>query len=144
LLLYVDELMLHMTRGVRWDSDHVVIFNDEIQLIAQEIVRCNALERVHVGLDYFDASMNRIGAYVIGTRAAKQAFLYALLEPTPKIREYEEAGRNFERLALMEVMKTKPLGAVYDYWCLTGNVPVAEDYIADIQQYEKDVLLKRS
>lgn len=144
LLLYVDELMLHMTRGVRWDSDHVVIFNDEIQLIAQEIVRCNALERVHVGLDYFDASMNRIGAYVIGTRAAQQAFLYALLEPTPKIREYEEAGRNFERLALMEVMKTKPLGAVYDYWCLTGNVPVAEDYIADIQQYEKDVLLKRS
>lgn len=144
LLLYVDELMLHMTRGVRWDSDHVVIFNDEIQLIAQEIVRCNALERVHVGLDYFDASMNRIGAYVIGTRAAQQAFLYALLEPTPKLREYEEAGRNFERLALMEVMKTKPLGAVYDYWCLTGNVPVAEDYIADIQQYEKDVLLKRS
>ncbi len=143
LLLYVDELMLHMTRGVRWDSDHVVIFNDEIQLIAHEVVRCNALERVHVGLDYFDSSLNRIGAYVIGTRAAQLAFLYALLEPTETLNNYEEAGKNFERLALMEVMKTKPLGAVYDYYCLTGNVPVAEDYIADIQQYEKDVLSKR-
>jgi L-rhamnose isomerase len=143
LLLYVDELMLHMTRGVRWDSDHVVIFNDEIQLIAHEVVRCNALERVHVGLDYFDASLNRIGAYVIGTRAAQLAFLYALLEPAETLRTYEDAGKNFERLALMEVMKTKPLGAVYDYYCLTGNVPVAEDYIADIQQYEKEVLSKR-
>ena len=143
LLLYVDELMLHMTRGVRWDSDHVVIYNDEIQLIAQEIVRCNALERVHVGLDYFDASLNRIGAYVIGTRAAQLAFLYALLEPAETLRAYEEAGKNFERLALMEVMKTKPLGAVYDYYCLAANAPVAEDYIADIQQYEKDVLSKR-
>jgi len=135
--------MLHMTRGVRWDSDHVVIFNDEIQLIAHEVVRCNALERVHVGLDYFDASLNRIGAYVIGTRAAQLAFLYALLEPAETLRTYEDAGKNFERLALMEVMKTKPLGAVYDYYCLTGNVPVAEDYIADIQQYEKEVLSKR-
>ena len=144
LLLYVNELMLHLTRGVRWDSDHVVIFNDEIQLIAQEIVRCNALDRVHVGLDYFDAGMNRIGAYVTGTRAAQLAFLYALLEPTETLREYEESGRTFERLALMEVMKTKPLGAVYDYYCLTANVPVAENYIAEIQQYEKEVLLKRS
>lgn len=144
LLLYVNELMLHLTRGVRWDSDHVVIFNEEIQLIAQEIVRCNALDRVHVGLDYFDAGMNRIGAYVTGTRAAQLAFLYALLEPTETLREYEESGRTFERLALMEVMKTKPLGAVYDYYCLTANVPVAENYIAEIQQYEKEVLLKRS
>ena len=144
LLLYVNELMLHLTRGVRWDSDHVVIFNDEIQLIAQEIVRCNALDRVHVGLDYFDAGMNRIGAYVTGTRAAQLAFLYALLEPTETLREYEESGRTFERLALMEVMKTKPLGAVYDYYCLTADVPVAENYIAEIQQYEKEVLLKRS
>ena len=144
LLLYVNELMLHLTRGVRWDSDHVVIFNEEIQLIAQEIVRCNALDRVHVGLDYFDAGMNRIGAYVTGTRAAQLAFLYALLEPTETLREYEESGRTFERLALMEVMKTKPLGAVYDYYCLTADVPVAENYIAEIQQYEKEVLLKRS
>ena len=144
LLLYVDELMLHLTRGVRWDSDHVVIFNDEIQLIAQEIVRCKALERVHVGLDYFDASIHRIGAYVVGTRAAQLAFLHALLEPTETLRKYEEEGRYFERLALMEVMKTKPLGAVYDYWCLTGNVPVAEDYIVEIQKYEKEVLSERT
>lgn len=143
VLQFVDELLLHVTRGVRWDSDHVVIFNDEIQLIAQEIVRCNALNRVNVGLDYFDASLNRIGAYVIGTRAAQLAFLYALLEPTETLRKYEEAGQYFERLALMEIMKTKPLGAVYNYYCHISNVPVAEDYIPVIQQYEKDILSKR-
>jgi L-rhamnose isomerase len=143
VLQFVDELLLHVTRGVRWDSDHVVIFNDEIQLIAQEIVRANALGRVNIGLDYFDASINRIGAYVVGTRAAQLAFLFALLEPTDKLRAYEEEGKNFERLALLEVLKTKPFGAVYNYYCLTSNVPVAEDYISEIQQYEKDVLSKR-
>jgi L-rhamnose isomerase len=143
ILQYVDEILLHITRGVRWDSDHVVIFNDEIQLIAQEVVRCNALQRVNIGLDYFDASLNRIGAYVIGARAAQLAFLYALLEPYEKLRKYEEAGNNFERLALMEVMKTKPLGVVYDYYCLINDVQVAEDYIAEIQQYEKKVLRLR-
>ena len=144
VLQYVDELLLHVTRGVRWDSDHVVIFNDEIQLIAQEIVRCNALGRVNIGLDYFDASLNRIGAYVVGTRAAQLAFLFALLEPTATLKGYEEAGKNFERLALMEIMKTKPFGAVYNYYCLINNVPVAEDYIAEIQQYEKEVLSNRT
>jgi len=144
VLQYIDELLLHVTRGVRWDSDHVVIFNDEIQLIAQEIVRCNALGRVNIGLDYFDASLNRIGAYVVGTRAAQLAFLFALLEPTATLKGYEEAGKNFERLALMEVMKTKPFGAVYNYYCLINNVPVAEDYIVEIQQYEKEVLSKRT
>ena len=143
VLQFLDEILLHITRPIRWDSDHVVIFNDDLQLIAQEIVRCNALSRVKVGLDYFDASLNRIGAYVIGTRAAQLAFLYALLEPYETLKKYEEAGQSFERLALMEVMKTKPLGAVYNYYCLTNNVPVAEDYIAVIQQYEKDVLSKR-
>ena len=140
VLLYVDELLLHVTRGVRWDSDHVVIFNDEIQLIAQEIVRCNALGRVNIGLDYFDASINRIGAYVVGTRAAQLAFLFALLEPTDKLRAYEETGKHFERLAMLEIMKTKPFGAVYNYYCLINNVPVGEDYIVEIQKYEKDVL----
>jgi L-rhamnose isomerase len=144
ILQYVDELLLHVTRGVRWDSDHVVIFNDEIQLIANEIVRSKALKRVNVGLDYFDASLNRIGAYVIGTRAAQLAFLYALLEPWDKLKAYEEAGKNFERLAMLEVLKTKPFGAVYDYYCLVNNVPIAEDYIKDINKYEKDVLKKRS
>jgi L-rhamnose isomerase len=143
VLLYVDELLLHVSRGVRWDSDHVVIFNDEIQLIAQEIIRANALNRVNVALDYFDASMNRIGAYVIGTRAAQLAFLFALLEPTEKLRAYEEAGKNFERLALLEIMKTKPFGAVYNYYCLINNIPVGEEYVAEIVQYEKDVLKKR-
>jgi L-rhamnose isomerase len=144
VLLYVDELLLHVSRGVRWDSDHVVTFNDEIQLIAQEIVRSNALNRVNVALDYFDASINRIGAYVIGTRATQLAFLFALLEPAEKLRAYEEAGKNFERLALLELMKTKPFGAVYNYYCLINNIPVGEDYIAEILQYEKDVLNKRS
>lgn len=143
LLLYVDELMLHMTRGVRWDSDHVVIYNDEIQFIAQEIVRANALNRVNVGLDYFDASLNRIGAYVVGTRAAQLAFLNALLEPLKTLKKYEEKNKIFERLALMEVLKTKPLGAVYNYYCLKNNVPVGEDYITDIEKYEKEVLSRR-
>jgi len=143
VLQFVDELLLHVTRGVRWDSDHVVIFNDEIQLIAQEIVRANALKRVNIGLDYFDASLNRIGAYVTGIRAAQLAFLFALLEPTATLRAYEESGRTFERLALLEILKAKPFGTVYDYYCLQNNIPVAEEYIAIIQKYERDVLSKR-
>lgn len=144
LLQFVDELLLHLSRGVRWDSDHVVIFNDEIQLIAQEIVRANVLERVNIGLDYFDGSINRIGAYVIGTRAAQLAFLFALLEPTSKLKEYEEKGKNFERLAFLELLKTKPFGAVYDYYCLINNVPISEEYISEIQKYETDVLSMRN
>lgn len=143
VLQYVDELLLHVTRGVRWDSDHVVIFNDEIQLIAQEIVRCNALGRVNIGLDYFDASLNRIGAYVIGVRAAQLAFLYALLEPTAKLREFEEAGKNFERLAYLEILKTLPFGDVYNYYCLINSIPVGEEYVGEIQKYEREVLSKR-
>lgn len=143
VLLYIDELLLHVTRGVRWDSDHVVIFNDEIQLIAQEIVRCNALGRVNIGLDYFDASINRIGAYVVGTRAAQLAFLFALLEPTDRLKAYEEAGQNFERLAMLEILKTLPFGAVYDYYCLINKIPVGMEYVAEIQKYEKEVLKKR-
>ena len=143
ILLFVDDLLLHVSRGVRWDSDHVVIFNDDLQSIAQEIVRLGALRRVHVGLDYFDGSINRIGAYVVGARAAQLAFLAALLEPTPKLREYENGGKYFERLALLEVLKTKPYAAVYDYYCLRNNVPVGEDHIAEIEKYESEVLSKR-
>jgi L-rhamnose isomerase len=143
VLLFVEEILLHISRGVRWDSDHVVIFNDDMQFIAQEIVRANVLNRVYVALDYFDASLNRIGAYVIGTRAAQLAFLFALLEPTNKLRTFEEAGKNFERLALLELLKTEPFSAVYNYYCLINNVPVAEDYITEIQKYEKEVLSKR-
>jgi L-rhamnose isomerase len=143
ILNFIDEILLHLTRGVRWDSDHVLTFNEELLLITQEIVRCKALNRVNVGLDFFDASLNRIGAYVIGTRAAQLAFLFALLEPTGKLKSYEESGNNFERLAWLEVLKTKPFSAVYNYYCLINNVPVAEDYIVEIQQYERDTLSKR-
>ncbi len=142
-LQFLDEILVHVSRGVHWDSDHVVIFNDEIQLLAQEIVRADALQRVHVALDYFDASINRIGAYVAGARAAQLAFLYALVEPTARLREYEESGRNFERLALLEVAKGMPFGAVYDYYCLVNNVPVGIDYIVDVTRYEREVLEKR-
>ncbi|TVR71043.1 MAG: L-rhamnose isomerase [Marinilabiliales bacterium] len=143
LLQFFDGLLLHLTRGVRWDSDHVVTFNDEIQLIAQEVVRCKALDRVRVGLDFFDASINRVGAYVTGVRAAQTAFLYALLEPVHLLRKFEEEGRYFERLAYMEIMKTRPFGAVYDYYCLTGDVPVSVEYTKAVAEYEKTVLSKR-
>jgi len=142
-LQFIDELLLHLTRGVRWDSDHVATFNDEILLIAQEIIRANVLHRVNIGLDFFDASLNRIGAYVIGARAVQQAFLFALLEPTERLREYEETGKNFERLAMLEIMKSKPFGAVWDYYCMKNKVPVGEDYITEIQKYESDVLKHR-
>jgi L-rhamnose isomerase len=142
-LTSIDEILLHLTRGVRWDSDHVVTFNDEINLIAQEIVRAKALNRVNIGLDYFDASLNRIGAYVVGARAVQLSFLFALLEPTKTLVKYEEQGRSFERLAFLELLKTKPFGAVYDYYCMKNNVPVGEDYIARIQEYEEQVLMKR-
>jgi L-rhamnose isomerase len=139
----VDEILLHLTRGVRWDSDHVVTFNDEILLIAQEIVRAQALNRVNIGLDYFDASLNRIGAYVIGARAVQLAFLYALLEPFKTLVKFEEQGKNFERLALLELLKTKPYGAVWDNYCLKNKVAAGQDYIDEIIRYEKEVLLKR-
>jgi len=143
ILLYIDELLLHLTRGVRWDSDHVVAFNDDLLLIAQEIVRAKALGRVNIGLDFFDASLNRIGAYVIGTRAAQMAFLFALLEPFETLRKFEEQDKNFERLSMMELMKSKPFGAVWDYYCLKNQVPVGQDYINEIIKYEKKVLSKR-
>jgi L-rhamnose isomerase len=142
-LQFVDELMLHVTRPVRWDSDHVVTFNEDVLLITQEIVRSHALDRVHMGLDFFDASINRIGAYVVGTRAAQKAMLFALLEPLELLRKYEEEGKNFERLALLELMKSKPFGAIWDYFCLQEGVPVAEEYITEVQAYEKNVLSKR-
>lgn len=143
ILLYVDQLLLHMTRGVRWDSDHVVILNDEIMLIAQEIVRAKALGKVNIGLDFFDASLNRIGAYVTGTRAAQIAFMCALLEPFQTLVGFEEKGKNFERLALLELLKTKPFGAVWDYYCMSSKVPAGQDYINEIIKYENEVLMKR-
>jgi L-rhamnose isomerase len=142
-LQFLNEILLHLTRPVRWDSDHVVILDDEIRLIASEIVRNNYLDRVHLGLDYFDASMNRIGAYVTGARAVKKAFLMALLEPTPMLIDYEERDKFFERLAMLEELKTKPHGAVWDYYCLQQGVPVGEEYISAVQKYDKEVLVNR-
>ena len=143
ILLFVDEILLHLTRGVRWDSDHVLTFNDELLLIAQEIVRAKALNRVNIGLDFFDASLNRIGAYVIGTRSAQMAFLYALLEPLKTLVKFEEEGKNFERLSYLELMKSRPFGAVWDYYCLMNKVPVGLEYIEEIRKYENMVLSKR-
>ncbi len=142
-LQFIDEVLLHITRPVRWDSDHVVTLNEDVQLIASEVIRNNFLSRVNIGLDFFDASVNRIGAYVVGTRATQKAFLIAMLEPTAILKKYEEAGQHFERLALLEEMKTKLFGAVWDYYCLREDVSVGEDYIKEIQQYEKNVLNKR-
>ena len=121
-LQFVDELLLHVTRPIRWDSDHVVTLNEEVQLIASEIVRNNFFSRVNVGLDFFDASINRIGAYVTGTRAAQKAFLIAALEPTKDLVELEEGGKYFERLAMMEELKTMPFSAVWYYYCLQEGV----------------------
>jgi L-rhamnose isomerase len=143
LLLYMPEIMLHVSRPVRWDSDHVVILNDSLQLLAQEIIRADVLNRTNIGLDYFDASINRIGAYVIGSRATQKAFLQALLEPIEQLRRYEANEQYFERLALLEEVKNLPWGIVYDYFCLQNETPVGEQYIAEIQQYEKEVLNKR-
>lgn len=143
VLLYSNELMFHVSRGVRWDSDHVVIMNDDLHSFTHEIVRGGFLKNVNVGLDFFDASINRIGAYVIGTRATLKSFLMALLEPTAKIREFENKGSYFERLALMEEAKSMPFGAVWDYYCLKKNVLPGESYIGEIQKYEQDVLSKR-
>lgn len=143
LLLFVPELMLHVSRPMHWDSDHVTLFDDNTRNLFAELVRANALDRAHIGLDYFDASINRIGAYVIGVRAAQKSLLQALLEPLDTLRKYEDEGKGFERLALLEEVKTLPFGAVFDYFNLKNNVPVGEEYIAEVQKYEREVLAKR-
>ena len=143
MMLYVPELMLHVSRPVRWDSDHVTIMNDETLDLCKEIVRCDALDRVHVGLDYFDASINRIGAYVIGSRATQKCMLQALLEPLAQLRQYEANGQGFQRLALLEECKSLPWNAVWDMFCLKNNVPVGESFIAEVEKYEAEVTSKR-
>ncbi|MCI6319665.1 MAG: L-rhamnose isomerase [Rikenellaceae bacterium] len=143
LLCYMPELMLHVSRPIRWDSDHVTIMDDPTQELFSEIVRADALDRVHYGLDFFDGSINRIGAYIIGTRSAQKCMLRALLEPRELISKYELEDRHFEVLALMEEAKALPWNAVYDEFCLRNSVPVGSDFIAEVQAYEKDVLSKR-
>ncbi len=143
MLLYLDELLLHVSRGVRWDSDHVVTFNDDLQAIAQEIVRAEALERVHIGLDYFDASINRLAAWTIGTRNTLRALLGALLEPRDLLQRYEAEGDFSSRLALLEELKAMPANAVWDYYCLQQDVPVGLAFMDVIRDYEKTELSKR-
>lgn len=143
LLLFVPEVMLHVSRPVRWDSDHVTIMNDETLDLCHEIVRCGALERVHIGLDYFDASINRIGAYVIGSRATLKCLLQALLEPLDTLRRYEAEGKGFQRLALLEEAKSLPWNAVWDMFCLKNDVPVGHEFISEIEKYEAEVTSKR-
>lgn len=143
LLLFVPEVLLHVSRPVRWDSDHVTIMNDDTLDLCKEIVRCNALNRVHIGLDYFDASINRIGAYVIGSRATQKCLLQALLEPLETLRRYEAEEKGFERLALLEECKSLPWNAVWDMFCLRNGVPVGEEFIAGVDEYEAEVTSKR-
>jgi len=143
LLNFVPELMLHVSRPIRWDSDHVTIMDDNTLELFAEIVRANALERVHYGLDYFDGAMNRVGAYVTGSRAAQKCMLRALLEPREAMCKYELEDKHFEVLALFEEAKAMPWGAVYDMFCLKNNVPVGQEFIDVIQKYEAEVTSKR-
>ena len=143
VLTFLDEILLHVSRGVRWDSDHVVILSDELRAIAQQIVRGDYLQRVHIGLDFFDASINRIAAWVIGTRCMIKALLIALLEPVQMLREMELADNYTERLAMLEELKTMPFGAVWDYYCTKMEVPPAQTWLDEVKAYEKDVLAKR-
>lgn len=142
VLQFVPEILLHVSRGVRWDSDHVVTFTDELQAIAREIVANGYANRVHLGLDYFDASINRVAAWVIGTRNLQRALLLGLLEP-PAVRQAEAAGDLTTRLALQEEARTLPFGAVWDHYCESQGVPVGEAWLAEVKRYEHDVLFKR-
>jgi L-rhamnose isomerase len=144
ILLFFDELLLHLSRGIRWDSDHTIIKSDALQAIADEIVQNGYLDRIHIALDFFDASVNRVGALVIGARATLKSLLTALLMPWEKLRSYENEGNFFARLALREEAKTMPVGAVWEYYCLKKDVPHGDLWIQDIMRYETEVLMKRS
>ena len=144
VLEFVYEVLLHVSRGVRWDSDHVVILSDDLRAIAEEVVRGEFLGRVHIGLDFFDASINRVAAWVIGARAMIKALLIALLEPSAKLRALEASGDFTARLATLEELKTLPFGAVWDYYCLEQGVPVGGAWLEQVKQYEREVLAGRS
>jgi L-rhamnose isomerase len=143
ILPFTNKLMLHISRGIRWDSDHIVILNDEVLALAEELVRTNRLEDVYIGLDFFDASINRLGAWVIGVRSTFKALLLAFLQPINTLRGYEEKGQNFQRLALLEELKSFPWGAVWDEYCRRMHVPVGTEWITVIENYEHDVLHQR-
>jgi len=139
VLTFLDEILLHISRGVRWDSDHVVILSDELRAIAQQLIRGDYLRRVHIGLDFFDASINRIAAWVIGTRCMLKALLIALLEPADKLSQMEINGDYTSRLAMLEELKTLPFGAVWDYYCTKKDVPPGPDWLKEVRDYENKV-----
>jgi L-rhamnose isomerase len=143
VMLWIEELLLHVSRGIRWDSDHVVVLSDELQALAKELVRGAYLSRTHIGLDFFDASINRVAAWVIGTRCMIKALLIALLEPIDMLRRFEDDGDHTSRLAIMEEIKTLPLGAIWDYYCTKSNVAVGQNWLDEVKQYENNVLAKR-
>lgn len=142
-LQFHKRLLLHVSRPMRWDSDHVVLFGDDLQHLFQEIGRGNAWDRVAIATDYFDASINRIAAYVIGLRATRKAILFALLEPSASLAKLERKGDNASRLGLMEELKTLPFGAVWDWLCLSKDVPVGTAWLEEVGQYERNVLSQR-
>jgi len=144
VLMFLPEILLHVSRGVRWDSDHVVVLNDDLEAIGQELVRGSFLDRVHIGLDYFDASINRVAAWTIGTRNMIKSLLRAMLEPAQTLRELEANGDYTGRLALLEEVKTLPFGAVWDRYCDRSGVPVAGAWLKEIKAYEEQVLAVRS
>jgi L-rhamnose isomerase len=144
VLSFMPEILLHVSRGVRWDSDHVVILNDDLEAIGQELVRGDYLARTHIGLDYFDASINRVAAWTIGVRNMQKALLKALLEPIDRLRSAEQSGDYTGRLALLEEAKTLPFGAVWDHYCESAGAPVGEAWIAEVRRYERDVLSLRA
>jgi L-rhamnose isomerase len=143
VLQFSSEILLHVSRGVRWDSDHVVLLTDEVRSLAEEIVRSQALDRTHVALDFFDAGMNRVGAWVLGARATLKGFLLALLEPRERLLEFDKRGNVLARLTAVEDLKSLPFGAVWDLFCLKNGVPPGSQWLKDIEAYEKRVLSKR-
>ena len=143
VLLFLDEILLHVSRGIRWDSDHVVLLTDELKAIAEEVVRGDFLGRVHIGLDFFDASIHRVAAWVIGTRAMIKALLVALLQPTARLRQLEQEGDFTARLATVEELKTLPLGAVWDYYCLGQDISPGLAWMDEVRNYETRVTSKR-
>ena len=143
MLLFNDQLALHVSRPVRWDSDHVIKLDDELQELAKELVRCDALDRVFIGLDFFDASINRIAAWVIGMRNMQKALLLGLLEPHAQLKKMQDEHNFTELLATLEEIKTLPLGDIWNHFCEINNVPVGKDWFNVVKDYEKDVLLKR-
>jgi L-rhamnose isomerase len=143
ILPFSGEILIHISRGVRWDSDHIVLLNDEVRELAAEIVRSQALERIHLALDYFDASLNRIGAWVLGARSMLKALLIALLEPADKVRELDPPSKALQRLALFEELKILPVGPVWDAFCARSSVPAGEDWLREVETYERRVLSRR-